>query len=589
MTSRPARRPARRRARRTGRSVAAALALTAAVAGALATGSDSAATSSAVTAAPVPFGAGAYLVRDGAPGETSGVTTSDLEPLDAVVLQGRVYYRGTDGVHGDELWVTDGTASGTRMVKDLAPGDDSSAPGAFAVMAGKMYFSATTATGEELWVSDGTSAGTHLLADVGGPTTSSAPSGLTVAGGRLWFVAETTTPSGPTGRELFVSDGTAAGTRLVADIAPGPASSYVEDVVALAGGGVAFFATAAGTDSELWASDGTAAGTGVVRDLNGTEAGSVAGDLVTLGDGTLLFAGNSGTGWRLWRSDGTHDGTVAVDPSATAVADPIRPVALGGLVYFLGHSPQTGTELFRTDGTAGGTTVVADLVPGPGSSKPGYPGVAGGQVWFEASTAVGRTELWSYRPGGTARMRDVLATGGVGTYLHGYADVNGEVFFSAEQGVGNELYTVDRTGVRLVADHNVGGPSFPSLPVALGATALYAAASDTVGRELFAYNTQPTTTRLTAPRRVTARRLQHRPLRVRVTVTGGPFTHRGAVLVRDRARVVGTGWVSRGVAAVRITRRLAPGRHRLTAGFAGSTVGRSSTSRAVRLSVVRAR
>ena len=51
----------------------------------------------------------------------------------------------------------------------------------------------------------------------------SLPTDLTPLGDQLYFVAE----DGIHGRELFVNDGTAGGTRLVRDINPGPASSGI--------------------------------------------------------------------------------------------------------------------------------------------------------------------------------------------------------------------------------------------------------------------------------------------------------------------------------------------------------------------------
>ena len=73
--------------------------------------------------------------------------------------------------------------------------------------------------GYELWKSDGTAAGTQLVADIN-PGPSAAPSRVTDGGRRaLFFIAN----DGSNGRELWKSDGTAAGTFLVKDINPGSA------------------------------------------------------------------------------------------------------------------------------------------------------------------------------------------------------------------------------------------------------------------------------------------------------------------------------------------------------------------------------
>src|SRR5262245_18081748 len=49
-------------------------------------------------------------------------------PHSLLVLGGAAYFVANDGDHGEELWVTDGTAAGTLLVKDINPGTDSSNP-----------------------------------------------------------------------------------------------------------------------------------------------------------------------------------------------------------------------------------------------------------------------------------------------------------------------------------------------------------------------------------------------------------------------------------------------------------------------------
>ena len=42
-------------------------------------------------------------------------------PADLVEVNGRAFFAANDGIHGTELWVSDGTATGTRLVKDIRP------------------------------------------------------------------------------------------------------------------------------------------------------------------------------------------------------------------------------------------------------------------------------------------------------------------------------------------------------------------------------------------------------------------------------------------------------------------------------------
>jgi len=65
---------------------------------------------------------------------------------------GRVFFAADDGVHGLELWQTDGTAQGTRMVDDLAPGEPPSSPAGMTQAGGLLFFSADDGlSGDELW------------------------------------------------------------------------------------------------------------------------------------------------------------------------------------------------------------------------------------------------------------------------------------------------------------------------------------------------------------------------------------------------------------------------------------------------------
>jgi ELWxxDGT repeat protein len=118
----------------------------------------------------------------------SGLTTT-------AVLNGILLFPGDEGVHEAELWRSDGTASGTRLVRDLWVGG-SGYPGELTVAGGQLYFNAEDGVlGRELWKSDGRAEGTRLVADLNG-TGGSFPSRLTTSGDRLFFVADDGTGSG---------------------------------------------------------------------------------------------------------------------------------------------------------------------------------------------------------------------------------------------------------------------------------------------------------------------------------------------------------------------------------------------------------
>lgn len=165
-----------------------------------------------------------------------------------------------------QLWRTDGTVAGTRPVASFPP--LSASPRRLTFFDGLLYFFATDEAGEwQLWRSDGTAAGTFALGtfDVRRSEVSFTPFfELAGAAGRMFFAAGL--PGGEHGVELWSTDGTVAGTRLVRDIFPGEETSAPSGF--RAAGGHLYFAAGDGVHGvELWRSDGTEAGTRLIQDL----------------------------------------------------------------------------------------------------------------------------------------------------------------------------------------------------------------------------------------------------------------------------------------------------------------------------------
>jgi ELWxxDGT repeat protein len=136
-----------------------------------------------------------------------------------------------DGVHGAELWRSDGTPEGTTLVKDIRPGPEGSAfrgsPPNMLALNGRVYFT----TSLNLWVSDGTEAGTRQVF----PRAPGAPMfdlyEPVVFNGELYSRVLDRQFAG----QLWRSDGTAAGTSLVRDVSLGGRYSDLLDLTVVNG------------------------------------------------------------------------------------------------------------------------------------------------------------------------------------------------------------------------------------------------------------------------------------------------------------------------------------------------------------------
>src|SRR5207344_1159148 len=77
---------------------------------------------------------------------------------------GKLYFVGCENGLGCELWSSNG--SGLSRVKDINPGTPSSNPTVFQQAGGTLFFAATSQyLGRELFKTDGTAAGTVMVAN----------------------------------------------------------------------------------------------------------------------------------------------------------------------------------------------------------------------------------------------------------------------------------------------------------------------------------------------------------------------------------------------------------------------------------------
>lgn len=466
--------------------------------------------------------AGTRLVRDIAAG------TAPSYPSEMTVVGTRLFFTADDGVNGRELWMADASSGQATLVRDIAPGSSSSNPTGLTSVDGRLYFRANNGPdGPRVWTSDGTAAGTIALSadavipnpsgtryvagtDVGhgtelwtrtgaatafladiNPLTDPSPSfigfdgSLAVVGGRLIFNRNDGESSRfgqvAHGRELWVSDGTAAGTMLLKDINP---SSYVAGIIA--GGTIAYgssnpanftnyngqlyFSADNQNGRELWRTDGTASGTLLVSDILPGSASSNPTNLVNAGQ--LYFLANDGQGSALYRSDGTAQGTVVVHASGSGFAPSNLIATASGLSF------TSGSQVWRSDGTTQGTTVVADLAAA-GSSAPTDLQTASGAITFRATGAGGAAELWTSDGTASGTYRINVVAAGERTGIANLTDGNGALYFTASTpSAGLEIWRTDASGTALLRDINPGAGSSGPANLAFLNNRLYFTAND---------------------------------------------------------------------------------------------------------------
>jgi ELWxxDGT repeat protein len=504
--------------------------------------------------------AGAALVADIFPG------SSDSDPIDFEVVGDSVFFRASDGVHGNEVWrlapatgavsltadlfpgpfagipgstptlfaagpgvifgnnfgadgielsFTDGMSSGMLLEIGDDPLSEGSSPGGFARLGDQVLFQATDETvGAELWISDGTPAGTALLKDISpsaSPFEGSAPHHIVTFADRAFFFA-----FHPNfGNELWVSDGTAAGTTLVKDLIPGPVGSEplfsnapvaLDDAVYFiarqSSGALALFrtdGTSAGTTVvftvdptgfigefnqlervndklllmingqdglELWASDGTTAGTQQLADMNPGPDGTFLSQIAAGETQAFVSVVPGSVGTQLWVTDGTPLGTHAILTTPDFIPSSFMET-VGDWLFFANHDPLLGVEPWTSDGTTTGTQLLLDVVPGPESSAPQEFVGAADRVFFTVQSPTGSfhyQELWMTdgTPAGTGLVAS-LPSPVAGAGIAGLWAVGSDrrVIFSNVDANGSEWWTSDGTATGTLPVSDIApGPAF---------------------------------------------------------------------------------------------------------------------------------
>ncbi len=404
-------------------------------------------------------------MTDGTAAGTRKLTAfTPLQPFELgprfVPFAGGVYFQADDGQHGREVWRSDGTVAGTRRLTDLPDG-----PLTYHAVGSRLVVIAYAAGAPRLWTTSGAQLAQPLIGDCPGGCPEVAFTEKATAGERLVFVG-----IDGAGAEPWATDGTAAGTRRLRDVCPGPCDGGIRDLASHLG--QAFFAAedAPQQGTELWATDGSPAGTRRVSDFAVADAfdafdqGSFRGGAA---GGRLVFgAADPDHGLQPWSTDGTLAGTRLL--TLIGGGNGSAPAALGAVPGGIGFLACDGevVRVYRSDGSAAATVPIATPDPpvtcGDGTISSYTPAlVNGGQIFF-IHTSHDDPALWRIGGDGSGLVRLVSLPDRAFGFTQLVPFGGGVAFFTVGSSLsGFELWTSDGmpAGTRAAAlDPNLSHP-----------------------------------------------------------------------------------------------------------------------------------
>jgi ELWxxDGT repeat protein len=209
-----------------------------------------------------------------------------------------------------QLWRTDGSASGTVLIEAFPPGPDTYNPRLLGVVGGRcLYLTLTNLSDHRLYlyrlkVDEAGAVSKRLVSALpnpfaGQPDADPYITTFTVAGSKLFFGLGIST-SGPAPRDvqLWVTDGTGAGTKLLHR--PLSLSDEFETQLYTLDDRILFSGIGEGTGLELWVSDGTVQGTRMLQDLNPGPGASYPRSFTRVGTSVFFVAEEPAHGSELW-------------------------------------------------------------------------------------------------------------------------------------------------------------------------------------------------------------------------------------------------------------------------------------------------
>lgn len=358
------------------------------------------------------------------------------DPTNFAKLNGKVFFAANDKTHGEELWRYDPGSNETERITDLIPFGIGSGPSELFAFDGLLFFNASEGSGPRLFIHDPVAEATYRV--TAGESIKS-PHSFTVYQNELYFIAEL----GSSFSNLFKFVAADKSVELVLDLDP----SITNDGV---------------------------------------------GNLLAVGE-DLYFSGNDQIhGTELWKYNKASGAVQRMTETLPIEAGGgfVYLTLLDNKIYYRGTSDQdVGEELFAYDISSETTSLVADIRPGPLSSKPNQLTAVGDYLAFSAGPDA---ELWAYHPASETllELEEINPNDDATPNLYGLYD--GQLIFSAtSDALGRELYSFDPSdqSISLYNEFLPGAASREFYDgLILGNVFYYSGVDPAYSREFFGYN-----------------------------------------------------------------------------------------------------
>lgn len=421
------------------------------------------------------------LVKDINPKGDSWGEFLDYEPSN-----GNKLLIADDSVHGYELWTTDGTTVGTKLLKEINPNGDAFVGTEFVTFKNELYFFADDGIhGAELWKTNGTNSGTALVKDLKATGGQDNPdkTNFVVIGDRFYFVAEDDTH----GNEVWESDGTATGTKMLLDLNP-TGSINGKDIIKLTSlNSFLVFVGMKNDTKALWKMN-TTGDTTLLKVLN--TVGSIHETLI-LND-QCYFSLQTIGGSELHVTNGTVTGTQFIKAINRYERDY---VISNNDLYFLADSndQRASTHLWKISGSNDKLTWVAKISSKRNNAGLGMKSLNNKLLFFAEHGTLGYVLYSSDGTSSGTKMLydfDKQVTGEASDYYATFYHFANELYISAQiDDISSALFKTDGTKVQFLYDFNPGEGYGDVSSFGIIKNELYMIADGKdVGLELFKYD-----------------------------------------------------------------------------------------------------